>query len=389
MKESNFKFGKLVLIFVIFHSLACNKLKDENIILGNDYKLILQDSIVVNNLSRILIFDYDENKNLYLGFSRDEEMLVTLNTNGEIERKVDLKGDGPEKYGYYIRNLGIYKNQIAIITNENIIFYSNDFEKISEYPYNSSIFVQSTSPFAKTMFLGEEGEEILIINPNLKFDYYGNDGAIDTLKYIEYFNFEELKLSNEIEAFDNKSKENSIFFDFNTPIISINDYNETLYLTLPLSEKISVFERKNSKFNKIKDISLEIENFIKVDPLPLGTEYGTLERKQQFLNGSRIWNIINFSEDVFGLIYFKQFDSRLKSELIEESLNYSLIERYGTLELILYDNDVKISSEIHFPNGRFVTKLKENKFIIEKPENLEIEEDFTVYYIYQLISNKD
>ena len=378
----NYRIESSLMLTLVFLLLACSSNRENTNDSIEEYELVLNDSIVIENLSRIQLFSYIESENQFLGFSREEELIVIVDENGQILKKQDLKGNSPNSYGYTINNLGIVDELYCIVNDNNILFYDSTFNLVKKFKNEPNMYVQSPSPFGGTPYVGDIESGKLLLVPNFSLDFVP-ESETSLTKVIEYFDFADLKHGGSFDFSVYKDGLSSVFYDMMTPVVAVDRNNSFIYLSNPVFDRLWVLDGTDFSLKNTFELDLPFKDN---KSLPLDVPHGSEERVNQFLDTKRIFNIIPISSDMFGIVYYEGMDTENKSLAKEVGLSNNILYNLGNFKCVVYRDGVAVK-KLLWPNGKFICFTGANDFLFEFPENFIKEEESTKYYIYEFPSN--
>lgn len=142
MKTSYLLFLPLLLIQLI----ACDPNTDKNTdkFPISKYELVKADSIMVDYMENINILDFDNERNIILGYNSRSGDFIEFDLNGKILNEVNLVGQGPNDYGrnsYQVNYLGGGRAGVAAIGRYFIYNEDWNVESKVDFDYKAIISV--------------------------------------------------------------------------------------------------------------------------------------------------------------------------------------------------------------------------------------------------------
>ncbi|SIS89441.1 hypothetical protein [Belliella pelovolcani] len=382
----NFKYGYYLLALLLFA--ACGKSEEsKHFSNASGYELVKVDSFQVENLTRVRITDFSESENIYLGYSEAENDVLEISPEGNIIKRVNLSGDGPGKLrNYGPMGLSFGPDQKRVLQMPFVLAtYNQAYEQLENMSIRSPLPVRSIIPSGKTAYFMEENHPRYLVGPTTFLSAHlliYNEVGRDTLQNfsILYPETGELKSIIPYEADSYYKKTPHIYTNLMAKSFFISA--NKLYVLQGLSESIQVYDLLD--FSLIKNIPLTHSDFIKYDPVPLGTVMDDPRIKQLSSMAGRNQKLLEISEDYWLVSYFQgvtESEYELKNS---EEQPFRLGDAYDKLKLLIFKNGRQVNGELAAPKGIMLFSLGNNKVLVEEKPSEDIEEEVTRYSIYEL-----
>lgn len=353
------------------------------------YELVKIDSFQVNNFTRINILDYNPDEKIYLGYAINEDDILEISENGEILNRAHKKGDGPGNYGNWNPvGLGFGPDGQRIVELPfRVISYDKNYEIAHDHRIMSPLPIRTNSPLGKPPHYQSNDTTFLLVGPTnyLTATYLIRDQkGKDTLQNFYQLNlqtgetktvipYESNSIYNTTENIYPELMGKSFFIDheINELVVIQNLDSEILIYTLPdlrLKQTIPVTHTE----------------FQTYPPVPIETQFSDERAIQLSRLSAKNQKILNLGNHTYALQYFTgisqaEYDSRNSEEnpyvgQLDESEQRILIFKEGQ----------QTPNELAGIKGSLILSLPGYKILVQEPENLEIEEEFTRFSIYQL-----
>ncbi|MFN3800907.1 hypothetical protein [Belliella pelovolcani] len=382
----NFKYGYYLLALLLLA--ACGKSEEsKHFSNASGYELIKVDSYQVDNLTRVRITDFSETENIYLGYSEAENDVLEISPEGNIIKRVNLSGDGPGKLGNWVPlglSFGPEQKRVFQLPFQ-LATYNQNYEQVENIRLQSPLPVRASNPLGKTAYFMEDGNPRYLVGPTtflsahlLIYDEVGRDTLQNfSLLYPESG---EMKSIIPYEADSYFKKTPNIYTNLMAKLFFIA--NDKLYVLQGLSESIQVYDLK--QFNLIENIPLTHSEFLKYDPVPIGTSFDDPRNKQLNSMAGRNLRIFDLNDE-FWLVRYYQGITNSEFELRDsEEKPFRFVDAYDKIKLIVFKNGEQIPGELDAPSGTMLFSLGKNKVLVEEKPSEDIEEEVTRYSIYEL-----
>lgn len=378
----------LYAILIIFSMISCGG-SGENKMLSRElsYELVKVDSFTVENLTKVRITDYSESENIFLGYSEAENDVLEISPKGEILKRVNLSGEGPEKLGNWVPlglSFGPDDKRIFQLPFQ-LVTYNKDYKQLENIRIQSPLPVRTNSPLGKTEYFIENGNPRYLVGPTTFLSahllIYNEEGR-DTLQNFSLLYPESGQIKSIIPYEEDSyyKKTENIYTGLMNKSFFIDQKN--LIVLQGLSETIQIYDL--SDFSLIKNIPITHAEFLKYDPVPVGTAFDDLRTKQLSSMAGRNQRIFQLSEDYWLIRYYQGVTKAEFEARDSEDEPFRYVDATDKIKLLVIKNGEQVSSELSVPEGIMLFSLGKNKILIQENASTEIEEEFTKYSIYEL-----
>lgn len=379
----------LLLIFLGILIESCSGIRKEKEALRN-FELVIVDSLQIDYLGNLRIFDYDSLDHVYLAWGKTNNEVIVLDTNGSITSSFILPTEGPNAIPGWIKPIGIRDGEIQFFAGQDAFYgYSLDgkrkwtFKPPQTYFYLNGINNDPLFPL---------GKELAFLRPE--------KGEIDWDGDTEDF-FKRIYESPILEVLDtasNKSRltmnfpPNSVYRDGNFhfwmfPTVSRYGTEWLLYFRNEL--KFWVYSEKENEVEFQKEVSLDVDEAV----LEKGVSFEKIEEYNELTSfdfpGS-IQGIYRTPKHIL-VVYHKGIQQDLARQIDTNGPEGRReIERLKKKYLAVFDLDFKLlQNDILVPEGLiFTTVLTEKNEILalKHPDFFETEGDQVVYYKLKVLN---
>ncbi|TFV94604.1 hypothetical protein E4S40_11355 [Algoriphagus kandeliae] len=380
-------FGFIALITSCSQKEASEKSTEDN-----PYFLTKIDSFEVENLTRVFIRDYSPEEGIYLGYSMVEDEILEISEEGEILKRVKKKGEGPGLYGNW-NPIGISfgPNQERVVELPfRIVTYNSNYEVLQEQRIQSPLPIRTFGPMGRTEYFQNGDSTMYLVGPSnyLSAHYLiMNEEGRDTLKNFFQINIQTGEMKSVVPYREESPYKNTegIYQELMTKSFLVDHITDELWLVHALSKEIEIYDLP--LFNLSKTIPLNHEEFMSYSPVPIGTQ-GNDEgiTPLRFLAG-RNKQLIQLEPNLFLINYYKGISEAAYQTRIAEDATYTPTIDPKENSIIIILDGKQVGPELPSVPGSILFGLGDGKFLVQEPENPEIEEEKTRFSVYQLIKD--
>lgn len=353
------------------------------------YQLSKIDSFEVNNLTRVIIRDYSPEEKRYLGYAMVEDELLEISESGEIIHRVKKKGEGPGLYGNW-NPIGIAfgpKGERVAELPFTIFTFDSEFELLNQQRIQSPLPIRGFGPMGRTEYFQHQDSTYYLVGPSnyLSAHYLIRDEeGRDTLQNFYQINIQSGEMKSVVPYRENSpyfSSEN-IYQELMTKSFLVNHQTNELILLHAIENEIEIYELPSLALKGT--IPIIHEEFVQYPPLPMDTP-GNDERLNtlRFMAG-RNQSLIQLSDAFYLIQYFKGISEAEYQARKGNDALYSPTFDVNEKAIILIKDQKQLPYELPAIQGTLLFGLGENKFLVQEPENPEIEEEVTRFSIYQI-----
>ncbi len=376
------------IILILCLLLACNQKRSEIKIESVGYQLVKIDSFQVDNLTRVQITDYNEAENIFLAYSEAEHDILEISPKGEILKRVNLRGDGPNKMGNWTplgMSFGPNGERIFQLPFQ-LLSYDKDYKQIYNLRIQSPLPVRANIPLGRTAFFLENGQPRYLVGPTTFLSahllIYNEEGR-DTLQnfsllYPESGNIKSI-IPYEPQSYYKKTAH--IYYGLMGKSFFVQD-NELVVLH-NLADEILVYNIGDN-FSLNKTVPITYSAFEKYEALPIGTPMDDPRLKELTFMSGKNGKILPMGNNLWLMSYFQGVTRALYEANNSEESPFTAKKVIEKNKLVIFENGLQVSGEIQQPRGNIQFSFKGNHILVLDEPNEEMEEEFTKYSIYQL-----
>lgn len=362
---------------------SCNS--NHKAIDDNSFRAIIADSIQVQLLDNLMLFDFDSQRGEYLTKIHSENTFIFFDKSGKITTQIDLDSDGPNQINWPM-GIGFLDSKLTIMENQKgILQFSDQGEIDRKIDLVSDYFHFNSLPFSAKYI----GNEIVYSRPERTPLDWDNMGSVMEKVYqsplLEVLNPESKTTRNTMDFPPNSVYSQGKYFHWIFPKI-IRKGNEW-YLTLLAEMKFHVYEETNGGIEFRKTVDLPVEDAIPMPGVPLNQFDQWGEKHSQTVFG-KIEQIYRRKKDLV-IIYSKgasnEFSKNYNPENMEEWAAFIIgLPRYAAIfdtTHQLIQKDIVLPKDILFSQ----TLNDENQIVAKKNQDaFNQEEDFNTFYLIDI-----
>ncbi|SFT64949.1 hypothetical protein SAMN04489724_1407 [Algoriphagus locisalis] len=356
------------------------------------YELVKVDSFQVNNLTRINILDYSSEEKIFLGYSTSEDDLLEISETGEILKRTNRKGEGPNLYGNWNPiGLGFGPNGQRIVELPFAVFsYDKNYEVLQQFRIMSPLPIRANTPFGKPPYYQNSDTTFLLVGPSNYFTatyLIHNQEGKDTLQNFYQLNMQNGNVKSVIPYAENSiynSTEN-IYPELMGKSFSVDHEKNELAVVQNLDTDILIYDLPGLTLNRT--IPISHSEFLTYDPLPIGTPFS--DERAITLNklSARNQKLFSFGDNTYLLQYFTGISqAEYESRNSEEDPYVGQFDE-NEQRILIFKDGKQLTHELPGIKSSLKFTLPDNKILVQEPENSDIEEEFTRFSIYQLQKN--
>jgi hypothetical protein len=381
-------------IFIIFSVLSivtsCGSGSEKTSAISvEDFLLVKVDSFQVDNFTRVFIRGYSPQENIFLGYSVSQNDILEISEKGEILKRINKKGDGPEAYGNWNPvGMGFGPDSLRILEFPfYVIAFDTDYNKKYEHRYISPLPIRANMPLGSPPVYSKGDSTFLLIGPSnyLSANYLTRtQEGKDTLQNFYQMHLESgaVKSILPYETSSVYSSTDLIYFERMGKTFLIDQAKNELYLLHDVETKLRIYDLENLSLKK--EIPISHSEFKAYPPLPIETEFSDSRVTLLKNNSGKNMNMLQLENETVLIRYFTglteaEYESRNSEEEPYAPLSDPKEQRF----LILKDG-VQLAGELPGIAGSLVMPLPGNRILVQEPENRDREEEFTLFSIYEL-----
>jgi hypothetical protein len=380
---------RYILYFLVLIAFtACDKKSGTSNDSSGSYSLVKVDSFQVNNMTRVQITDFSERENIYLAYSEAENDILEISPKGEILKRVNRRGDGPNNMGNWTPlGLSFGPNGERVFQLPfQLLTYDKDYNQTSNLRIQSPLPVRANLPLGKTHYFLENDQPRYLVGPTIFLSahllIYNEEGR-DTLRNFSLLYPESGQMKSIIpyEPDSYYKKTDNIYYNLMGKSFFVE--GDELIVLQNLADAILVYDLKDN-FQLKKTIPIAHSNFEQYSPLPIGTPMDDSRMKELTFMAGRNEKIISLDDQVWLLSYYQGLSPALFESRNSEENPFSISKARDKLRLLVFENGKQVDGELNPPNGRLFFGLKGNRILVQDEPSEKVEEEFTRYSIYEL-----
>lgn len=374
-----------LLLFLVF---ACQS-KNEKGVEDVQLQLAIVDSIQVDYLGNLFLFDYNSDGGLYLGRWNSNDDYVLFDDLGTVHHKFIMPTEGPNAINWAM-GIGFLDGKFTIMEQQKgLIQFSNDgeIENRISIPENYYFFNGLNFPAYRI------GDSYAYSRPEREeIDW---DDLIDLLEHnyksplIEVFDPISGEVRNTMNFPKNTVYDKGLYFNLIPPtIIKSNDEWIVFFLA---EMKYFVYKENDGEIEFLREVNLNIEDAIPMTGVPMKDYQEWYEQKGNIIFG-KIEKLYRRESDVI-VIYTKGVEEEISKNYDRENRTEWMdfiynIPRYAAV----FNNDHQlVQKDILLPKGLIWSSVVNNKgeiLALKNQDYFEVEEDFVTFYKLNLaVSN--
>ncbi|MEB2777013.1 hypothetical protein SYJ56_16975 [Algoriphagus sp. D3-2-R+10] len=356
------------------------------------YELIKIDSFQVDNFTRVSILDYNPDEKIYLGYAINEDDILEISENGTITNRVNMKGDGPGKYGNWNPiGLGFGPDRQRIVELPFAVFsYNKNYEVIHEHRIMSPLPIRANTPLGRPPYYHANDTTYLLVGPSnylTATHLIHNQEGKDTLQNFYQLNMQSGAVKSVVpyEANSIYNSTENIYSDLMGKSFFIDHKRNELAVVQNLDSEILIYNLPALSLSRSIPITHSV--FTTYPPIPIGTSFSDEKAMQLGRLSAKNQKLFNLGNETYILQYFTgisqaEYDSRNSEE-------NPYLGQFDEAEqrILIFKNGKQIQHELSGIDGSLILPLPDNKILVQERENMEIEEEFTRFSIYQLQTN--
>lgn len=379
----------IYLLFAFCLLYACGPKSGESLEGSTGYQLVKTDSFQVDNLTRVQITDYNEAENIFLGYSEAENDILEISPNGEILKRVNLRGYGPNKMGNWTplgMSFGPHGERIFQLPFQ-LMSYDQDYNQTANLRIQSPLPVRANIPLGRTAYFMENGQTRYLVGPTTFLSahllIYNEEGR-DTLQNFSllYPESGEMKSIIPYEADSYYKKTEHIYYWRMGKSFFIEE-NE-LVVVHNLADEILVYDITDNFVLKRK-VPINHHAFEKYNPLPIGAAMDDPKLKELNYMSGRNEKILPLGNQLWLLSYFQGVSPAVYEVNNSEESPFSSKKVMEKHRILVFENCKQVPGEIQKPMGNILFSFKGNQILVLDEPSEETEEEFTRYSIYELV----
>jgi hypothetical protein len=349
---------------------------------GTDYNLVIIDSIQVDYLGNLSVFDFEPESGLYLGRNNSTEEHLLFDDQGKIHHRFMMLKDGPDAAAW-VQGLGFLDGKITVMdSNKGILQFTNEGKIANRIELPEDYFFINGLNFPAARF----GNELMYIRPERDGMDWSNLGELFKRVYqnsiLEVYNPETGKTRNTMDFPPGTIYADGNYYHWMFP--SLTQVSDSEWLLYMMAErKYYVFKKKGDELIYDKTVDLKINDAVNI-------QGSSIENIEVMYEGNR-FNIYGKIEQIYSrehdilVVYTKGMDEEIVKQYdtenrVEWMTFINSIPRYVA---VLDKNHQLLQKDILVPLGIGFTSVCNSKgeiIVLKNQEFFGVEEDFTTFY---------
>ncbi len=358
----------------------------------SEYSITKIDSFEVNNLTRVFIRDYSAELDRYFGYAMVEDDLLEISGEGEIIRRTHKKGDGPGLYGNW-NPIGISfgpEQERIVELPFQILSYDSTYSVIHSQRIQSPLPIRTFGPMGRTEYFQNSDSTFYLVGPsNYLSSHYliQNEEGRDTLKNFYKIHIQSGDMKSIIPYRESSPyrQTDNIYQELMTKSFLVDHEKQELLILHALSKEIEVYNLPALDFSR--SIPITHSEFVEYSPVPLGTMGNDDRIKPLRFMAGRNQNLIKVDSDTYLIKYFSGVSEAEYETRIANDATYLPSSDPEEQAILIIKNGKQVSQELSGIAGSILFGLGDGKFLVQEPENQEVEEEKTRFSIYQIKSS--
>lgn len=350
----------------------------------NFFSIAIKDSIQVDYLGSLNVYDFDPKSGLYLGIDQNFNHVILFNEKGNSIHQYDLKNDGPNAITKAIA-FSFLEGKHTIMDYQNgLIQYDVNGDIIQKIKIPTDYFLFNYLNFSAYTL----GEKYAYIRPERDLSDYNNTSAFYKRIYkspiIEVFDPETGQIFNTMANPPGTIYEDGNFY--HKQIANLKKSGKKWYLYFLAERKYHVYKERGDELIYSKSVDLNISDAVDIIGVPI--------EKPELINQQSEPNIFGKIESLYPLSEYtvviytkgvkKEVSNQYDPQKTEEWMDFiNGLPRYAA---ILDQNDSLIQRDIELPQGLLFNGVsnKNNEIIALKNQDFFGEEEKVTFYKLQL-----
>lgn len=370
----------LVLLILLVSLFGCNS-GDSSDNSTTSFTLEIKDSIQVDFLGNLNVFDFESESGLYLGIDHDANQVVLFDENGKSHHQYALKKDGPNAISW-LQGKSFLEGKVTIMDSQKGLIQFDPNGEISrkiemplDYLYLNGLNF-SGYPLA---------EKYAYIRPERDMSDYANTSAfykrIYSSSILEVFDPESGEISNTMAFPPNTIYEDGNFYRWMFPTVEKIDAKWYLYFLA--ERKYHVYEENGDELIYSKTVDLNITDAIDVIGVPIENPELLNQQSEPNIFGriEGLYPMENHTVVIYTKGVKKEVSNQYDPEKMEEWMGF--IESIPRFAAILDKKDSLLQKNIEIPQGLLFNGVFNNQdeiIALKNQDYFGVEEENVTFY---------
>jgi hypothetical protein len=355
------------------------------------YHLVKIDSFSIENFTRVQITDYSPEEGIFLGFSEAQNDFLEIDRQGQILKRVNRAGDGPNHFGSrqpVAWGFGPNQSRIAEMAF-SLIAYNPNYEITSRSRIISPLPIVTNVPLGRPLHFTRNDSVFYLVGPtNFLSAHYliRNEQGRDTLQQFSALHlasgtqasilpYPESSAYRQTDLLYHQLMAKSFFLD-NGKLVVVHNIDKALH----------VYDLASR--TKLRDIPFEHAAFRSYPPLPLEANPESPDYVALTQMSARNMKLIDAGAGFWLMQYFQGMSEAEYTIAREADEDFSWLKKWDKMKIVLFKEGKPIKKELDAPSGNLLFGLGEGSFLVQDPPNPDVEEEVTRYSIYQITEDE-
>jgi len=254
----------------------------------------------------------------------------------------------------------------------------------------SPLPIRTFGPMGRTEYFQNPDSTFYLVGPsNYHSSHYliQNEEGRDTLKnfYKIHIQSGDMKYIIPYRESSPYRQTQDIYQELMTKSFLVDHEKQELLILHALSKEIEVYNLPDLDF--FRSIPITHSEFVEYSPVPLGTMGNDDRIKPLRFMAGRNQSLIKVDSDTYLIKYFTGVSEAEYQTRIANDATYIPSSDPEEQAILVIKNGEQVSQELSGIAGSILFGLGDGKFLVQEPENQEVEEEKTRFSIYQIKSS--
>ena len=373
--------GSICVLFTF--AISCTEKKYEEKSQSWEKSLLLQDSVLVEYMERLIVMDASKEFDKFLALNPKTDEIVIFNFDGSISSSLTNERDSPKSV----------KNIFSLTFMEDDILVGGSPLKLAVYDrYGTQKDVLKTPALTPRMSTLLQKQIFLTSDNKIlgHFHAYPDSSLSNGLirPMLGLIDRENESASKPLLTMPSESKySDGQFHGYVFPVLLYSE--DKLFISYSNEPKVYIYKYQGAELHLDGYVDLEISDFIEIHPSPSENTYN-FDRNHREMKPGMIWKILVDDEQIY-LVYTKGIpEGKFDSEIHDKATKYAL--ESNPMYLMVLDKDFRILQKDiaipYFINGGFTSVSNDGRFIGRKnPVFSDVEAEHEVFYTFRLVES--
>lgn len=371
---------QLSLIFILASLFSC-KSEDTADNSPKFFTLEIKDSIQVDYLGILNVFDHDEQSELYLGIDQNLNHVILFDEKGIPNHQYDLKNDGPNAIIKAIANSFLEGKHTIMDYQKGLIQFDANGDISHKIKIPTDYFLFNYSNFSAYSL----GRKYAYIRPERDLSDYNNTSAfynrIYTSPILEVLDPETGEIRNTMAFPPGTIYEDGNFY--HKTFATVEKRDENWYLHFLAERKYHVYKEIGDELIYSKTVDLNITDAIDMIGVPIENPELINQQSEQNIFGKieGLYPLSNHTIVIYTKGVKKEVSNQYDPEKTDEWMKF--INGIPRFAAILDKNDSLLQKDIELPLGLLfngVFNSEDEILALKNQEHFGVEEEKVTFY---------